>query len=84
MLPIQAAAMMAPDEKGWCRHLREGSEGRYECDIYEDRPDLCRVKQMAELYSHATGMPAGAYYKTAQQACRLLRKESGHEPLPNI
>jgi Fe-S-cluster containining protein len=47
---LQYQSMVGPD--GWCRHYDSG--GR-RCRIYADRPDFCRVEQLAELFAVAEG-----------------------------
>ena len=40
------------------------------CSIYEERPDICRVDEMAKR----SGVPIDEYYKTAELSCEALKE----------
>lgn len=46
------------------------------CSIYESRPTICRVDEMAEV----RGIPAEEYYEITEQSCLLLQKAIGVSP----
>ena len=49
---------------GRCIHFIDS-----QCDIYETRPDICRVDKMAEKH----GVPLEEYHRLSEEACRKLK-----------
>ncbi len=57
-----------------CGHLKNRADGTYECAIYEDRPDICRVDKAWEFNAGDTGLTREEYYEVAGRACFTLRR----------
>lgn len=56
-------------EDGVCEHLKDDNT----CGIYDDRPLVCRVDQMAEL----SGTSKEEFYSRNAKACNQLIAEDG-------
>lgn len=67
------ATLFKPDENGACCHLKRGEDGKYLCDIYENRPKICRVEWMAQHNAHILNITEQAYYELSGDACKRLR-----------
>lgn len=59
------------NEKGECIHLTEDNR----CDIYENRPDICNVSKMYELYFYQS-MTLEEYINHNYNICQLLNTDS--------
>ncbi len=58
-------------EDGWCRHFDTGAR---RCRIYAERPDFCRVGELAKLFK----VPAADVEAFAIECCRQqIREEYG-------
>lgn len=55
------------DESGCCEMLENNL-----CSVYEDRPLLCNVKKISELYSQDTGVPVQDLYSLNARVCNSL------------
>lgn len=55
------------NENGECIHLTNDNL----CDIYENRPDVCNVKKMYELFFH-NYMTAEEYIRLNENECKIL------------
>ncbi len=42
------------------------------CTIYENRPDVCRIDKLAQVYEKECGMSKEQYYELSIVACNLL------------
>ena len=57
------------DKTGKCRYLKNNL-----CSIYTNRPLICRVDEMYELY-YKDSMTLVEYYELNYKACQLLKEE---------
>lgn len=57
--------LMPQREDGACLYLAEDNT----CKIYETRPKVCRVNEMAEINRHAFKMTTKAYFKMSNSIC---------------
>jgi Fe-S-cluster containining protein len=55
------------DESGCCEMLENNL-----CSVYEDRPLLCNVKKISELYSQETGVSVQDIYGLNARICNSL------------
>jgi len=55
------------DESGCCEMLKDNL-----CSVYENRPLLCNVKKIGELYSEQTGVPLSDLYALNARICNSL------------
>ena len=65
--------LMPQRKDGACIHLAEDNT----CQIYETRPEMCRVNVMAERNRHKLGLSQAEYFKIANQICNRWMEEDG-------
>lgn len=53
-----------------CPLLVKNEDGTYSCSVYETRPTICRIDEMAKL----KGIDLKDYYAMAEKACEQLRR----------
>lgn len=65
--------LMPKREDGACIHLAEDNT----CKIYDTRPKVCRVNEMAEINRSAFRMTKTEYFKMSNGICNQWIKEDG-------
>ena len=67
MIP-ELRAMALPN--GQCVHLADDCT----CEIYDSRPDICRVDRMWKKKGGSAYMPWEEYCKRSEDACRIIKQ----------
>ena len=70
-LKLQGMFPLDVNPDGSCVHLLPNNS----CEIYETRPDICRVSVMAEK----SGINESEYYTKTAEVCNNFMKEDGVE-----
>lgn len=55
---------------GYCKYLTPENT----CSIYEDRPDLCRVDKVYDIF-YKDKLTKEEYYKRTKDGCRKLKQQ---------
>jgi Fe-S-cluster containining protein len=63
--------LMPQGKDGACVHLKNS-----ECEIYDERPDVCRINVMQER----SGIDMNAYHEITARICNALIDELGLDP----
>lgn len=76
VLPLQLLLILQPNKNGHCQHLGY-KNGKAYCRIYNTRPDICRVSEMASMRAKHLGISKDDAIRITQNACDILRQEEG-------